>query len=359
MNFPFPIIDPHIHQWDLLNTPRILTWPKRLLGWNRKLYETAIRLGASETDKRYVGRPDFVAHDYLPEDYIGDAAGLPLTHIVHVEAEWRDREGLGPVGETRWLNNLFSDSDNNSPVKLGAVVGYVELQRSDAAAVIAAHQQASAKFSGVRQMLAFDLDEGIMRFCPRPYLSRDKHWQQGLSLLEQHNLSFDAWFFHHQLDELVVLAQAFPGITFVLDHMGTPIGLGGQFASYGRTESARDVTLRIWQMRLQELAELPNVVVKLSGLFMPVVGWGYEHRAMPPTREELLNTAGPLFDFVLQTFGVDRCMFASNFPMDKVSLSLAQLYEFYGALVAHYPEENQRKLFHDNAARIYRIADLS
>ena len=355
MNFPFPIIDPHIHQWDLLNTPRILSWPKRLLGWNRNFYETVIRLAANETDKRYVGRPDFVAHDYLPADYAMDAAGLPITHVVHVEAEWRDREGLGPVGETRWLNDLFV----GSAIKLGGIVGFVELERADAADLIAAHKQASARFAGVRQMLAFDLDQGIMRFCPRPYLSRDSHWLKGLSLLEQHHLSFDAWFFHHQLDELVVLAKAFPGITFVLDHMGTPIGVGGQFASYGRTESARDVTLRTWQMHLHELAELPNVMVKLSGLFMPVVGWGYEHRDTPPTQEELLNTAGPLFDFVLQTFGVDRCMFASNFPMDKVSLSLSQLYQFYGALVAHYPEESRRKLFHDNAARIYRIADLS
>ncbi len=355
VNFPFPIIDPHIHQWDLLNTPRILSWPKRLLGWNRPLYETAIRLGASAAEKRYMGRPDFVAHDYLPVDYAKDVAGLPISHTVHVEAEWRNKDGLGPAEETRWVNDLFA----GSPVKLGAIVGYAELQRPDAPQQLAAHRQASKRFAGVRQMLAFDLDEGIMRFCPRPFLSRDSHWRRGLGLLEEHKLSFDAWFFHHQLDELVDLAKAFPGIIFVLDHMGTPIGVGGQFSSYGRTESARDVTLRTWQMHLLELAELPNVMVKLSGLFMPVVGWGYEHRAVPPTTDELLNSAGPLFEFVLQTFGVERCMFASNFPMDKVSLSLRQLYEFYGALVAHYPEESQRKLFHDNAARVYGVGEAS
>ena len=351
MNFPFPIIDPHIHQWDLLNTPRILTWPKRLLGWNRYLYESAIRLGASETDKRYVGRPDFVAHNYLPADYAADAADLPVTQVVHVEAEWRDRKGLGPAQETRWLEQLFGDSTPG----LGAVVGYVGLEQANAAQLIAAHMQASTRFSGVRQMLAFDLDDGIMRFCPRPYLSRDHHWRRGLALLEQHNLSFDAWFFHHQLDELVALAKDFPGITFVLDHMGTPIGVGGQFSSYGRTAEARDVILRTWQMHLNELAELPNVMVKLSGMFMPVLGWGFEHRVTAPSPQELMDKAGPLFDFVLQTFGVERCMFASNFPMDKVSLSLRQLYDFYRALVSAYPEASQRKLFHDNAARVYRI----
>ena len=351
MNFPFPIIDPHIHQWDLINTPRILTWPKKLLGWNRYLYDTAIRLGASETDKRYVGRPDYVAHNYLPADYAADAAELPITQIVHVEAEWRDRQGLGPAAETRWVDQLFG----GSAIGVGGIVGYVGLEQPNAEELIAAHIQASERFAGVRQMLAFDLDEGIMRFCPRPYLSRDQHWRRGLALLEQHNLSFDAWFFHHQLDELVALAKAYQGITFVLDHMGTPIGVGGQFSSYGRTLEARDVTLRTWQMHLNELAELPNVMVKLSGLFMPVLGWGFEHRSTPPSQQELLEKAGPLFDFVLQTFGVDRCMFASNFPMDKVSLSLHQLYGFYSALVAAYPEESRRKLFHDNAAQVYGI----
>lgn len=355
MTFPFPIIDPHIHQWDLLHTPRILTWPKRLLGWNSRLYELAIRVGASETDKRYVGRPDFVAHDYLPADYLADlgqgVGKLPITHVVHIEAEWRDRAGLAAADETRWLDSLFSQS----PVRLGGVVGYVELQSPDAGRVIAAHQEASPRFVGVRQMLAFDQDEGIMRFCPRAELSRDRQWRKGLSLLEQHQLSFDAWFFHHQLDELAALAREYPNITFVLDHMGTPIGVGGPFSSYGRTAEARAVTLRTWQMHMQALAELPNIMVKLSGLFMPVLGWGFEHRQVPPGLDELQEKAGPLFEFVLQQFGVDRCLFASNFPMDKVSLSLRQLYEFYASLTESYPEASRRKLFHDNAARIYRI----
>ncbi|MCP5018477.1 MAG: amidohydrolase family protein [Ketobacter sp.] len=351
MNFSFPIIDPHIHQWDLLNTPRILTWPKRLLGWNRRIYEAAIHLGASEADKRYIGRPEFVAHNYLPGDYRNDAEGLPVSHIVHVEAEWRDRSGLGAAGETRWLAGLFE----HSVIQLGGVVGYVQLQRSDAAQVIAAHKQASERFCGVRQMLAFDQDEGIMRFCPRPYLSKDESWRRGLSLLEQNQLSFDAWLFHHQLDELVALAKSYPGITFVLDHMGTPIGVGGQFSSYGRTAEARHVILKTWEMHMLALAELPNVVVKLSGMFMPVVGWGFEHRDVPPSQQELLEKAGPLFEFVLKHFGVDRCMFASNFPMDKVSLTLRQLYEFYSSLVENYPEESRKKLFHDNAARVYRV----
>ena len=100
MTFPFPIIDPHIHQWDLLRTPRILSVPRKLLGWNRFLYETTLKLGAKKSDRDYVGRTDFVAWDYLPDDYARDAAELPVAQIVHVEAEWRDRSALGSAGET-------------------------------------------------------------------------------------------------------------------------------------------------------------------------------------------------------------------------------------------------------------------
>jgi L-fuconolactonase len=351
VNFPFPIIDPHIHQWDILKTPRILTWVKRSLGWNQTLYETAIRLGAKNADKQYVGRPDFVAYDYLPQNYSADAESLRISHVVHVEAEWRDRRAIGPANETAWLHNLF----DNSPLKLGGIVGYVELQSANAEQLIMAHRNASDKFVGVRQMLAFDSDEGIMRFCPQAFLSRDEKWLHGLELLEKHHLVFDAWFFHHQLDELDVLAKSYPGITFVLDHMGSPIGAGGPFSSYGRTQQARDVIVKTWQMGMQRVAENPNVMVKLSGLFMPVIGWGYEHRKAAPSQQELLDGAGPLIEFVLQQFGDQRCMFASNFPMDKVSLSLFQLYEFYAKVVEGRAPESIKKLFHDNAARVYRI----
>ncbi|MAR92557.1 MAG: amidohydrolase [Pseudomonadales bacterium] len=349
--FQFPIVDPHVHQWDVARTPRVLTWPKRLLGWNPRLYESLLKLAAKEADRHYVGRVDYVAYDYLPVHYSMDADRLPISHVVHVEAHWQDKSALGPVGETRWLEEIFQDS----PVALGAIVGQIPLQHPRAEAVLKAHLQASARFRGVRQMLAFDSDPGIMNFCPRAELSRDPQWRSGLSLLAPHNLSFDAWMFHHQLPELLELAQAFPRQTFVLNHLGTPIGIGGPFASYGRTAEARQVTLRTWQMHLQALAEQPNVMVKLSGLFMPVLGWGFEHRSRAPGLQELLDKAGPLIEFGLQQFGVERCLFASNFPMDKVSLSLPQLYEFYAAVVAGYAESDRRKLFYDNAARLYGI----
>lgn len=351
--FPFSIIDPHIHQWDLLRTPRILSWPRRLLGWNPWLYRKTLLLGAKPCDRDYVGRPDYVMWDYLPADYAADAAGLPIEQVVHVEAEWGDHSGLGPAGETRWLDGLFPAE--GAP-RLGGIVAYADLRRADVKAQLDAHYQASGKLRGIRQMLAFDTDRGIMRFCDQPGLAGDAKFRHGLERLQDYSLSFDAWVFHHQLGEMADLARSFPEQTFVLDHMGTPIGLGGPFASYGRSQQAREVILKTWQYGMLELAESPNVMVKLSGLFMPVVGWGFEHRDTPVSAQELLDAFAPHARFVLQHFGVERCLFASNFPMDKVSLSLQQLYQLYAATVADLDEADQRKLFADNARRVYRLA---
>jgi len=347
VDFPFPIIDPHVHQWDLQHTPRILSLRRKLLGWNRWLYETTLKLVAKKSARDYVGRTDYVAWDYLPADYSQDVGLLPISHVVHVEAEWRDRSPLGPAGETAWLERLFADAGK---LQLGAIAGYAELQSPHLAALLQAHRKASCKLTGIRQMLAFDNNGGIMRFCGRPGLSTDAQWRRGLERLREHGLTFDAWVLHHQLGEISRLAKEFPEQQFVLDHMGTPIGLGGPFASYGRNQSTRDVILRTWQNGMADLAECRNVVVKLSGFFMPVVGWGFECRLQPPSQQELMDAFAPAALFVLEHFGVDRCMFASNFPMDKVSLSLQQLYRLYVAVVAE-----RRRLFHDNAQRIYRI----
>lgn len=350
--FAFPIIDPHIHQWDLLNTPRILTWPRRLLGWNPWLYRQVLQVGAKPAERAYVGRPDHVMWDYLPADYARDVGALPIEQVVHVEAEWRDRSALGPAAETRWLDGLFPAA--GTP-RLGGIVAYADLRKPSVKQLLDAHYGASTRLRGIRQMLAFDTDEAIMRFCDQPALALATDFRRGFERLQDYSLSFDAWVFHHQLAELADLARAFPEQLFVLDHMGTPIGLGGPFASYGRNAAARDVILKTWQYGMAELAECPNVRVKLSGLFMPVVGWGFEHRKEAVSAQELLDCFAPHAQFVLQQFGVDRCLFASNFPMDKVSLSLQQLYQLYAAVAADYSSADQRKLFYDNARQIYRL----
>lgn len=352
----FTIIDPHIHQWDLLNTPRILSLPKRLLGWNQRLYETALKLGAKQSDIDYVGKPDYVAYDYLPEDYASDARELRISHVVHVEASWQGKKPMDAVDETRWVDGLFGESHSRAGIGLGGIVGYADLRSSEAKAVLQAHREASSCLVGIRQMLAWDDDKGVMRYCDEPSLWQQPQWRNNFEALTTLDLSFDAWFFHHQLDEMVALAKAYPEIRFMLCHMGTPIGLAGPFASYGHTTADRERIKAHWQEGMARVAHCPNVHVKLSGFFMPVVGWGLHHLAAPVSNDAIIHQYKPLVDFVIDQFGVERCMFASNFPMDKVSLSLKQLYDLYWDIVADHTEQERVALFHDNAAAFYRIA---
>ncbi|MCG8314546.1 MAG: amidohydrolase family protein [Pseudomonadales bacterium] len=349
----FHVIDPHIHQWDLLNTPRVLSLPKKLLGWNRKLYEGVVNLAAKQSDRNYVGKVDYVGHDYLPAHYAQDATELNLSHVVHVEAKWMAKTPLDVVDETRWVEQIFRSSQ--SKIDLGAIVGYVELRDPQAPQVIQAHRQASRRLVGLRQMLAWDDDKGIMRYCDKPRIFRDAVWRKHFELLEQNDLSFDAWFFHHQLDEMVELAQAFPNTRFMLCHMGTPIGIGGPYASYGHSHAKRQAIHSQWQMGMARVAECKNVSVKLSGFFMPVVGWGYHLRSESPQLSELVDSFKPLADYVIQQFGIERCMFASNFPMDKVSLGLKQLYDLYWEITCDLSAADKEKLFRQNAAAFYRI----
>lgn len=351
----YQVIDPHIHQWDLTNTPRVLSLPKKLLGWNKRLYEGVLNVAAKKSDRDYVGKVDYVGYDYLVDDYADDAKNLNVSHIVHVEAKWMAKKPLDVVDETRWVDQLYQPPGNRTGIKLGGIVGYTELRDPAAPEVIKAHVEASERLVGLRQMLAWDDDKGIMRYCDRPKIYRDPVWRKHFALLETHDLSFDAWFFHHQLDEMVELAQAFPNTRFVLGHMGTPIGLGGPFAGYGHTEQQRREILKVWQEGIAKVAQCPNVHMKLSGFFMPVVGWGFHLREQPPSHQELLDRFKPLVDFVMAQFGVERCMFASNFPMDKVSLDLQSLYDLYWSIASDRTDAERALLFRDNAAAFYKI----
>jgi len=141
----------------------------------------------------------------------------------------------------------------------------------------------------------------------------------------------------------------------ILCHAGTPVGWAGPFSQTGHSEPERADIDRSWRAGLTRLAELPNVTVKLSGLTMPVVGFSYHERESQPTAVELAESLRPLVRFVIDTFGSERCMFASNFPVDKVSNTWADLFAAYDAITADFSEPERARLFRENAERIYRL----
>ena len=171
-------------------------------------------------------------------------------------------------------------------------------------------------------------------------------FREGFSLLDEMKLSFDAWFYHHQLPEFVDLAKAFPGVTIILDHFGGPLGIGPYHP---------DEVFEGWQDDIAELASCQNVHFKLGGLNMKINGFNWHKNNLPPTSEELVNRTGRYYEYCIDQFGVDRCMFESNFPVDKESCSYSVLWNAFKKLCLSRREPEKSALFHDTATRVYRL----
>jgi len=351
------IIDPHIHLWDPYTTPRITSSLIKLFGWNPRLYRAICKLLIPKAAQAFLGDAQYLIYPYLPNDYQKDISTHKVQSIVHVQAGWEKKSGIGAAGETKWLEQIFSSETASNNFKLDAIIGQAHLEKVTAlSTLIENHQKSSHRFVGIRDMLAWSDDPGVMKWGKCAELSNTKEWRQGFEMLAEHNLSFDAWIYHTQLTELNKLACTYPSQQIILDHMATPIGLMGPFAGFGHTKKDRDLILKQWQEGIALLAENKNVAVKLSGMFMPIVGWNLHQVSSQPSTTEIVDKLQPLIEFTLEQFGVDRCIFASNFPMDKVSLSYQQLYDIYKEMVQGRSMEEQEMLFAKNAQRIYKIA---
>ncbi|MEO8753321.1 MAG: amidohydrolase family protein, partial [Casimicrobiaceae bacterium] len=177
----------------------------------------------------------------------------------------------------------------------------------------------------------------------------DPVFRRGFAHLAARGLTFDAWVYHTQLADVVDLARAFPYTTIILDHAGGPVGVG-PFAG------KRDEVFAQWRTSLREVAACANVVVKLGGLGLPVMGFGFDRRAQLPASPELADAWRPYIETCIAGFGVSRCMFQSNFPPDRESCSYASLWNAFKRVTAGCSSAERAALFHDNAARIYRLA---
>lgn len=341
-----PIIDPHIHQWSPRDTPRPVSPVVKLLGWSPALMRRALQLAFPRASLDFVGAVDHVAADYLPADYRIDQDALPIEGVVHVEAGWEARTPVGVADETAWLESL-----PHNDFILG-MVGAADLESPDLDAQLDAHQQASPRFRGVRDKLACSPARGVMDWNPRSDLLHDPAWQRGYARLGERDLSFDAWMYSHQLPAFRTVAAAHPETRVVLCHMGTPVGFGGPHG--GLTDAERHDIRARWRDDMMAIAELPHVHVKLSGFLMPVVGWGL-HGDAPASIEALAERIGPPIRAVLDWFGAERCMFASNFPMDKVSTTLSNLFHAYDRITADVSEADRAALFAGTARRFYRL----
>ena len=298
-------------------------------------------------------------NDYMLPDLLQDInSGHNIVSTVFLECSSQYRadgpDSLKPLGETEFVAGVAEDAaampDVAANINAG-IAGYANLTLGDAVAdVLQAHiELGKGRFRGIRHGTAFDSSSEIATYRNQGGgVMMNAKFREGFAQLQKHGLSFDAWLFHPQLPEIADLAAAFPDTAIILDHIGAPLGIG-PYA--GR----RDDVMQIWKRSIAAVAQNPNVSVKVGGCGMPNYGFGWHEQATPPNSAELAEATAPYYLYVIDQFGVDRCMFESNFPVDKVSYSYNVMWNSFKRIVADFSPSEKAALFHDTAARVYRL----
>jgi predicted TIM-barrel fold metal-dependent hydrolase len=297
---------------------------------------------------------------YLIEDIAADiASGHNVIATVYVEARSMYRasgpEALRPVGEVEFANGAAAMSASGGYGRAAicaGIVGHVNLLLGEAARPVLEAEIAAGNgcFRGIRHSSAWDADPNVAHmYATRPKgLLLDPTFRKGFACLGPLGLSFDAWLFHPQISDLADLARAFPDTKIVLDHCGGPVGLGVY-------ANRREEIFKGWKASIQDIAKCPNVVVKLGGLAMRLLGYDFHERPKPPSSEEAAKAWRPYIETCIEAFGPTRAMFESNFPPDKGQCSYQVIFNAFKRLAAPYSEAEKTALFSKTAADVYRL----
>ena len=304
---------------------------------------------------------------YLLDDLWADTGSghrVEGTVFVECRAEYlkEGAEGIRPVGETEFVTQVVAQAEQGSQgaARIRGIVGFADLTLgADVEKVLQAHLKAGGGlFRGIRHAASWDagldadteLKYGSADNPPHLYL--EPKFREGFARLGRLGLSFDACNFHPQIPEVTDLAVAFPDTTIVLDHLGVPLGIG-PYAGH------RDEVFEGWKRDIEDLGRCPNVVVKLGGLAMTLNGFGWHERERPATSDEIVEVHRPYYLHAIEKFGPDRCMFESNFPVDKLSVSYHVLWNAFKKVAAEFSEGEKEVLFRGTAVRVYRLESLS
>jgi L-fuconolactonase len=335
-----PIVDPHHHFWDRPGMAGAELPPVK------HGFESVLRM----------------APRYLLDELLADMKrGHNVVATVYMECGSFYRAGaephMRPVGETEAVNGYAAVSASNLYGEVRAcagIVGTADLKRGEAAReVLEAHMDASYRFRGIRQSASADADPEVLGPLHRqePGLYMQEDFRQGFAQLAPLGLSFDAWMLEPQLPDLIDLARAFPDTTIILDHVGTPLGIG---AYAGK----RDERFAGWKASILELAKSPKVNVKLGGLAMVFPGFPsfLSDPAAPST--QLAAEWKPYIETCIEAFGAERCMFESNFPVDIGSCTYDVLWNAFKVIAKDYSAAEKTALFSGTASKVYKL-DLS
>jgi len=297
---------------------------------------------------------------YLFHDYLADLAscGHNIRATVVIESgDMARADGpreLAPVGEVEFLNGvaaMFASGKYGPTLACAGIVGCPDLALGDAVrpAIEACIAAGGGRFCGVRNLLPWHDDPALRRArTGRKGAMQDPKFRAGLAALAGYDLSFDAYIYHPQIKELIDLVRAVPDVRIVVDHTGGPAGVGPYAGK-------RDEVFAAWRDDIRALSKCPNVFMKLGGLGLPVMGFGFGHRNPPPGSQELSDAWGRWFTTCIEAFGAERCMFESDFPPDKDVCSYTVIWNAFKRTVAGASAAEKTALFHDTAARAYRL----
>ena len=289
---------------------------------------------------------------YLLDQLEADlGAGHNVVSTVFIQCGYAYRTGgpeyLRPVGETERVVAIAA----GSPKICAGIVGYCDFRQTDTVdAVLEAHVEAGrGRFRGIRQSAGWDaaVVSTVSAVPPRAILA-DPAFRAGLAKLGKHGLSYECSLYFPQLAELAAVARAFPDLPILANHCAGFIGIG----PYAEAPAE---TLQAYRKAVQELASCPNVVVKLGGQAMTIRGFTWNDAALPPSSGQMAAAWKPIVETCIDAFGPDRCMFESNFPVDKGMCSYVSIWNAFKRLAAGYSASEKAALFHDTAARFYRL----
>ena len=300
-------------------------------------------------------RPD---HRYLLHELLDDLGrGHNVTATVFLQCHAMYRTGgpgeMHPIGETEFVAGIaaMSDSGGYGPTKVAAgIVGFADLTLGERVeAVLEAHiRAAGGRFRGVRHSGNWDADSIIGNGASGPDLYRRTDFRAGLARLSALGLSLDAWVFFTQLADVIDLARAHPTTNIIVGHVGGVLG-------YGPYAGKRDEVYAAWKASITELAKCPNVTMKLGGMMMRAALYDYKAAQRPISSEELAAAWRPYMETCIELFGARRCMFESNFPVEKMGIGWVALWNAFKRIASGASYEEKHALFHDTAKRIYRL----
>ena len=298
-----PIVDAHHHLWDLNNEHTKYSW-----------------LMVTEGEA-FFGDYAAIRKSYLLEDYIKDAQNQNLIKSVHVQAEHDDDK---PVNETAWLQSL---ADNHSSKLPNAIVAFADFSKNNIVEILDGHQEYK-NTKGIRQILSFNKEEPKYSHASEDFM-KNTTWVENFKNIRNRNLSFDIQIYKHQMKDAADLANKYDDVLFILNHTGEPC-----YQTEGYIQS--------WEENMKKLAKCENVAAKISGLGMFDPQW-------------TIDSTRIFVEKTIQIFGIDRCMFASNFPVDKIFNTFDNYWESFKEITKNYSENDKKLLFSSNAEKFYRI----